>query len=98
VVALEPVKRWVQTIGLFLSGELDEKDLLAAARKSDGELPASEQKALASYYIGIMRLNKGDQTGARDWLQKCRAAGFQDDAEYYFSAAELARIDAVAPQ
>jgi lipoprotein NlpI len=108
VVVLEPVvvygyrqgrkEHWTKTLALFLDGMMDEKALLAAAKKSDGELPASEQKALASYYIGIMRLSKGDQKGACEWLQKCRAAGFKDDPEYYFSAAELVRMDAVVPR
>ncbi|MGO8698821.1 MAG: tetratricopeptide repeat protein [Limisphaerales bacterium] len=112
MVALEPVvvyavrpkgaaasqKRWVETLELFLAGKLDEKELLALARKSDGELPASEQKALANYYIGMVRLSKGDQAGARECLQKCRGAGLKDDDEYFFSGAELARMDAPAPR
>jgi hypothetical protein len=91
-------KRWLETLGLFLAGKLEEKELLAAARKSDGRMPASEQQALAYYYLGMARVGKGDQTGAREWFQKCRAAGFNDDNEYYFSAAELAALDAPARQ
>lgn len=111
-VALEPVvvsamrpkgaaasqKRWVETLELFLAGKLDEKELLALAKKSDGQLPASEQKTLAYYYIGMMRLSKGDSAGARECLQKCRGAGQKDDDEYFFAGAELSRLDASAPR
>ena len=68
---------WTRTLGQFLTGKLDEKALLAAAEKSDGET-VPEQKALACYYIGMMRLSKGDKAGARDWFQKmpgCRDEG-----------------------
>ncbi len=84
---------WTKRLGLFLAGKLDEKELLAAARKSEG-LAAAEQKALAFYYIGMVCLRKGDNAGARKWFQKCRAAGFTGDDEYHFSVAELARLDA----
>jgi lipoprotein NlpI len=77
---------------LFLRGTLDEKELLAEARKSEGSSSASEQKAQADYYIGMMRLSKGDQPGARVWFKKCVAAGIKDDCEYNFAVAELARM------
>jgi len=108
VVALDPMvvygtrpkgaasskERWVKTLGLFLDGKLDKKELLAAAKKGDGRMAASEQKALAAYYIGLASLSQGDRAAAREWFQKCEAAGIKDDDEYYFAAAELARIDA----
>jgi tetratricopeptide (TPR) repeat protein len=84
---------WARTLGLFLVGRLDEKALLAAARKGDGDT-APDQKAEACYYIGMMRLSKGDKAGAREWLKKCRAAGMTDDNEYHFAVAELERLDA----
>ena len=85
-------ERWVKTLGLFLRGSLDEKELLAEARKSEGSSPASERKAQADYYIGMMRLSKGDQAGARLWFKKCVSAGVKDDCEYDFAVAELARL------
>jgi lipoprotein NlpI len=82
---------WVKTLALFLVGKLDEKALLAAAEKSDGE-SVPVQKALARYYIGMMRLSKGDKAGARDSFRKCRAAGMTSDDEYHFAGAELRRL------
>ena len=87
---------WTKTIARFLAGQLDETAFFAAAKKSDGET-VSEQKALAFYYIGMMRLSKGDTAGARDWFQKCLAAGVKGDDEYQFTVAELARLNAATP-
>jgi tetratricopeptide (TPR) repeat protein len=107
VVVLEPVvvygvrpdnkEHWAKILGQFLNGKLDEKELLAAARKSDSETTGPERKALAYYYIGMKRLSKGDKTGARGYFQKCQSAGLKDDNEYYFAVAELTRLDAAAP-
>jgi hypothetical protein len=83
---------WMKTLGQFLVGQLDENALLAAAEKSGG-VPVPEQKALACYYIGELRLSKGDKVGARDWFQKCRAAGLNSDDEYHFAGAELGRLE-----
>jgi lipoprotein NlpI len=97
-VRLRGKERWVKTLGLFLRGTLDEKELLTAARKSEGSSSASQRKAQAYYYIGMMRLSKGDQAGARQWFKKCVAAGVKDDCEYNFAAAELARMAGVKPR
>jgi tetratricopeptide (TPR) repeat protein len=104
-IALEPVvvqgarprtkERWVKTLALFQRGDLDEKELLAAAKRHDGSESVSSQKAEAYYYIGMMRLSKGDQAGAREWLKKCRSAGMKDSSEYYFAVAELARMEPI---
>lgn len=83
---------WVKTIGRFLARELDERALLAAAEKSDGESVA-EQKSDAFYYVGARRLSEGDKAGARVWFKKCRAAGMKNDDEYHFAGAELKRLE-----
>jgi hypothetical protein len=83
---------WTKTLAQFFWGELDEKALLAAAEKSEGE-PVSEQRADAYYYIGSMRLSKGEQAGARASFRKCRSAGMKGDDEYHFAGAELERLD-----
>jgi hypothetical protein len=83
---------WKKTLGQFLVEQLAEKALLAAAEKSHG-VPMPEQKAMACYYIGELRLSKGDKTGARDWFQRCRAAGMNNDDEYHFAGAELRRLE-----
>jgi tetratricopeptide (TPR) repeat protein len=81
---------WTKSIGLFLAGKLDEKALLAAAKKSDAE-PVAGQNCEAYYYIGMMRLSKGDKAGAREAFQKCRAVVLKDYSEYQFAGAELGR-------
>ena len=89
---------WTKTIARFLAGQLDETAFLAAAAKKSGGETVSEQKALALYYIGMMRLSKGDTAGARDLFQKHRVAALKGDDEYEFAGAELARLDAGAPR
>jgi lipoprotein NlpI len=108
VIALDPVvvqgvrprskERWVKSLGLFWHGTLDEKELLAAAKQSEGAKSVSQQKAQADYYIGMTHLSQGDKKGAVEWFKKCRAAGMKDDMEYYFAVAELARMAAAAPR
>jgi hypothetical protein len=80
---------WPKTLGQFLVGRMDEKALLAAAKKSGD---ADENKALAYYYIGMSHLGRGDQAGARAWLQKCKDDGQKGDDEYYFAVSELKRL------
>jgi hypothetical protein len=85
---------WPKTLGQFLVGRIDENALLAAAKKSGD---ADENKALAYYYIGMRHLSRGDQAGARAWLQKCQDAGRKDDAEYCFAVSELKRLPEPPP-
>jgi hypothetical protein len=80
---------WAKTLAVYLAGEPDEKDekaLLAAD-------PTPEWRAVSSYYIGVMRLSKGDQAGARNSFCQCRSAGRKGDDEYHFAVAELGRLD-----
>lgn len=88
---------WTKTLGQFLVGRLDEDALLEAAKTSKGD-SVSDQKALAYYYIGMMRLSKGDKAGARGWFQKCKSAGMKDDNEYYYAVAELKRLETPPPE
>ncbi len=88
---------WIKTIGLFVADRLDEKALLAAAEKKN-VVPALNQQCEAFYYIGMKRLFNGDKAGARDFFQKSVATGVREYTEYQFAAAELARLDAAAPQ
>jgi lipoprotein NlpI len=87
--------RWTKTIGLYLAGKLDEKALLAAAKKSDVE-PVGGQKCEAYYYIGMMHLSKGDKSAARASFHAARAMVLNDYDEYRFAGAELARLDVLA--
>jgi lipoprotein NlpI len=80
---------WPKTLGQFLVGRIDEKALLAAAKKNGD---ADENTSLAYYYIGMRRLSQGDQPSARAWLQKCKDAGQKGDDEYHFAVSELKRL------
>jgi len=80
---------WPKTLGQFLVGRIDEKALLAAAKKSGDP---DQNKALAYYYIGMSHLGRGDQASTRVWLQKCKDAGQKGDDEYYFAISELKRL------
>jgi len=88
---------WIKTIGLFVADRLDEKALLAAAEEKDA-VPALNRQCEAFYYIGMKRLSNGDKAGARDFFRKSVATGVREYTEYQFAAAELARLDAAAPQ
>jgi hypothetical protein len=81
-----------KTLASYLAGRLDEKVLLTAVAKGEGD-PAREWRTLSSYYIGVMHLSKGDQAGARTSFRKCRAAGLMNDDEYQFAVSELKRLD-----
>jgi hypothetical protein len=83
---------WAKTAGQYLAGNLDEAALLAVAEKP-GDEPATGQQCEAYYFIGAMRMAKGDPAGARDAFQKCLATGKKDYYEYQFAKAELARLD-----
>jgi hypothetical protein len=89
--------RWTKIVGLFLTGTLDERSLLKAAKRSDDE-PVSGQKCEAYYYIGMNRLSQGDKAGACAAFLQCRALGLKDYDEYQFAGAELARLDVGKPE
>jgi len=83
---------WPKTNGQFLTGSLTEADYLAAAGKGEAA-PVRRQQREAYYFIGMMRLIKGDQAGAKDFFQKCVAMGRGVNAnDYLLSQGELARM------
>jgi tetratricopeptide (TPR) repeat protein len=88
---------WIKTLGLYVAGQLDGTALLAAAKKNDA-VPAPGRQCEAFYYIGMNRLFNGDKLGARDYLQRSVGTGVREYAEYQLAVAELARLDAAAPQ
>jgi hypothetical protein len=81
-----------KTLAAYLAGQLDDNFLLTAVPKGGGD-PKSEWRTLSSYYIGVRRLSKGDQAGARESFRRCRAAGMKGDDEYHFAVAELGWLD-----
>jgi tetratricopeptide (TPR) repeat protein len=82
---------WPKTLGRFMEGEVDEPQLLSAARHR-GEEPAIGQQCEADYFIGILRRLRGDTDGARASFEKCLATDQKDYFEYSFAKAELARL------
>jgi tetratricopeptide (TPR) repeat protein len=82
---------WPKTLGQFVSGNLDEATLQAAALQGPAKT-VSLQQGQADYFIGMMRLGKGDQAGARDFFKKSIAANEKGTTEYQFARAELARM------
>jgi tetratricopeptide (TPR) repeat protein len=84
---------WVKHVARFLAGQIDERALLAAAEKKDVET-VSGQRCEAYYFIGMMRLIRGDRAGARDYLQRCVGTGEKEYYEYSFARAELGRLNA----
>ena len=55
----------------------------------------SGQLCEAYYFIGIMRLIKGDKAAARDFLQNALAATLRGYDGYQLARAKLAHIDVV---
>jgi tetratricopeptide (TPR) repeat protein len=87
---------WPKILGQFLTGTLDENTLLNKAKASQGEdVPA--QEAMAYYYIGMVRLSKGDKPGARTCFQKCCGSSEKSLHEYWFSKPELKQLSADKP-
>jgi len=84
---------WSKTVGQFLAGNLNEADFLAAANK--GTTPnIPTQQCSADSYIGLLRLFKGDLTGAREFLQKAVAVKLDSfHPVQYCAQAELQRLD-----
>lgn len=76
---------WIKTIGLFVAGQVPERDLLAEAK-------TKEQQCEAFYYAGLARLFRGDNSTARDFFQKSAATEVREYTEYRLALAELSRL------
>jgi beta-lactamase regulating signal transducer with metallopeptidase domain/lipoprotein NlpI len=83
---------WPKTVGLYLSGALPEKDLLAQIVQTSSD--ASEQQCEAYYYIGMTRLLAGDTAAAKEFFEKCLATKETTFVEFTFARAQLARMTA----
>jgi lipoprotein NlpI len=81
---------WLKNIGLFMAGQLDEKELLAAG-------PSRNQRCEAFYFIGMKHLLNGDRLGAREFFQESVATGVRQYTEYQFARVESERLEA-APE
>jgi tetratricopeptide (TPR) repeat protein len=86
---------WDKDLGEFLIGNMIEKDLLAVAAEGDAR-GVSIRLCTAEYFIGEMRLLRGDTVGARDAFQKSLATGERGDPDFKFARAELARLESTS--
>lgn len=81
---------WSQSIARFLLGELTEEALLNAGLQGDAKT-ARDHSCDAYYYIGSVRLLNGNQAGARQMFEACRALNLKHSVEWEFSQVELTR-------
>jgi tetratricopeptide (TPR) repeat protein len=84
---------WDKALGGFLTGNLNEEELIAAASKGS-PISVQTSQCEANYFIGMLRLIKGDAMGAREYWQKSLAIKTDGFNAYQLCAhAELARLD-----
>jgi lipoprotein NlpI len=86
---------WWKTIGEFLLGEIDERELLLSANDAEPE-KAKDRRCEAYYYAGMVRLLEGKRGAARALFQRCVQTDVWRYREYVLAKAELARMDAGA--
>jgi lipoprotein NlpI len=90
---------WDLQIGLFLTGQLSEADLLQVAaggkkaadllQSESGAKKASEQQSRAYFYAGTKRLIKGDKKTAAAYFENCLKLGNRVLLEFESAASEL---------
>ena len=88
---------WAKTIGLFLSGKMNEKDFLAAADKGD-PTGAGDRLCQADYFAGMKHLLDNDPTGARQLFRQSALIDGATVFERDLAKAEAARMDKAAGQ
>jgi len=90
IAAREKKDDWFCRVAGFLSGDLDEAGLLAAAKH---EAPYTEREHLceAYWYAAAMRDIAGDADGAKQLCEKCLATKMRNFIEYDSAAAYGAR-------
>lgn len=86
---------WMRAIGLYLSGALDEGQLVSRAEASAPDLK-SRYLGQAFYYIGVNHMLGGDSNGARAFFGKSVDAGLPGAGETGLARAELGRLGQAA--
>lgn len=83
---------WLQAIGRFITGEIDESAFEKAAR--DEQMPGRPSGRLCEmhYYIGMVRLLAGDISTARLRFQSSLATGEARFVQYVLAETELKRL------
>jgi tetratricopeptide (TPR) repeat protein len=83
---------WWKTIGEFLAGKIDERELLLRTNDAEPE-KAKDRRCEAYYYAGMVRLLEGKREAARALFQRCVQTDVWRYREYVLAKAELARMD-----
>jgi len=87
---------WTKTLGQLLTGNLSEEKLFATAAQGTAKAIPNQQCS-ANYFVGLLRLLKGDSAGAHDYWQKAAAVQTTSfSPSQYLARAELARLDGMA--
>lgn len=63
---------WSKRLGLFLAGVTSVETLLSDARQAKHPFTRQQQQCEADYFIGMQNLYRGDLTGAKLHLERCR--------------------------
>ncbi len=84
---------WNKSLGEYLTGDLNEAGVLAAAEATDPGM-AVNQRCVANYFIGMVRLQRGDVAGAREFFASAAAGEKTDYFEVAYARAQLAKLDA----
>lgn len=86
---------WVRTISKYYLGEynIDEQDVLQAARNGETPEIVNGRRCEAYYYIAEERLRKRDREGAAEFFKQSIATGETNFNEYWLSKLILERIE-----
>lgn len=82
---------WKKTVGLFLTGEIDEGALMEQAAHGTPKA-VREQKCEGFYYAGVIKLTRGETAAAKELLERCVATQLHTFPEFQLARAELANI------
>ncbi len=85
--------KWPRPISRFYLGELDEAGLLREAAGGKTPKEVRQRRCEACYYIGEVRLQRGDKAGAKALFEKCLATNVTNFTEYYNARALLKRLN-----
>lgn len=83
---------WLQAIGRFLTGQINESAFEKAAREEQMPGRSSGRLCEMHYYIGMVRLLAGDISTARLRFQSSLATGETRFVQYMLADAELKRL------
>jgi len=77
----------------FLSGDIDENELLETFRSVDDPDTRKKWECSMYYFVAEMRLAAGDRSGAKEFFNKCIGTGEAETTEYKCAVYELKRLE-----